>query len=440
MILIYCGTGKETITPNLGTPLAGYGGNQRNSTGIHDQLYARVIAVKNNDDYFIIVSLDLVGVDRVYTERLTSKIREQFNIPPQNVFVHATHTHSASGGIFDDNSLISKAYPYMNGYLSYKNSIIKNQHEQICKSIESALCSLEPCEVLFGEGVVEGIATNRNSPENPFDSKLKVVEFRYLSGDRTVLYHFSSHPTIMHASNLSISADFPGVTSEVLENKQDIRLALFLNGPSADISTRFTRLESSFNEVERLGKKLSEGVLQVLNKMKIIKDKPLLTKVSNIQVSTREVPNIIFLKNKLDELKERYKRMKSGGEASDAELRRLRSKIEGVSTSIDIGDKLHGLDKVDTILQMLRIGKLTLLSIPGEIYFETGQEIINKFSNPTLVVGNTNDHLGYIVPAHYYEEGNYESFMTLLKKGSAEQIKTEAIKDLKECSNQKTIK
>lgn len=431
-LLIYCGTGKVTITPELGTPLAGYGGNERKSIGFYDPLYARVIVVKQSNDYFIIVSLDLVGVDKMYVEQLTSKIKSQFNIPSQHIFLHATHTHSGPGGIFDENSLISMAYPYMNGYLSYKNSIIKSQHQQISKAIEEAINSLEACEIFYGEDIVEGIAANRNAPEQPFDSKLKVVEFRYPSGDRTVLYHFPSHPTIMNSNNLVISADFPGVTSGTLEDKQDIRLALFLNGPSADISTRFTRLESSFNEVERLGGKLSRGVLQVLNKMSVIKDKPLLSRWSNIQLSTRKVPDLIVLQNKLDELKTRYKQMESEGKVSKAELRRLKSQIEGVSTSIDIGDKLQGIDKVETSLQTLRIGEITLLSIPGELYFETGQEIINQFNHPVLVVGNTNDHLGYIVPERCYEEGSYESFMTLLEKGSAEQIKAEAIKVLKE--------
>lgn len=434
---IYCGTGKVDITPALGTPLAGYAGTIRKASEVHDPLHARIIVVKNknNEEQFVIISLDLVGIDRFYVEKLTHQINNRFKIPIENVFVHATHTHSASGGIFNDHSLIARAFKYMNAYLSYEDEIVNYQHEQILKEIESALYKFEPCKILYGEDTVEEIGTNRNLPDQPYDSRLRVIEFRFNSGDKTVLYHFACHPTVMHSSNTSISADLPGVTSKELEDREDIRLALFLNGPSADISTRFTRKESSFKELNRLGKKLSNGVLQILKRTKIIESKPFKSNVANIRLATRKIPDSILIQNQLDDLNKQYKQMESEDGVPVAKLRQLESKIEGVSTLLDIGDNLHGIDKVDTQLQILRIGGVALLSIPGEFYFESGQEIIDKFAKPILIAGNTNDHLGYIVPNSYYDEDHYESYMTLLKKGSDDKVKNIAIDELREIFN-----
>lgn len=429
---LYCGAHKVTISPDLGTPLAGYGGPQRKSSSIHDPLHARVIVVRNREERFVIISLDLVGVDKFYVEELTGQINNLFKIPKDHVFMHATHTHSASGGIFNNHSLIGRAFKYMNGYLSYKDEIANHQQEQILKGIESAINKLEPCEMFYGESFAEGIATNRNSPEQPYDSKLRVVEFQYSSGEKIILYHFACHPTVMGPSNTLISADLPGLTSKELEDRDDICLALFLNGPSADISTRFTRKESSFKEVDRLGNLLTIGVLNTLKSMNKMDSDQFQSHVSSVELQVKEIPDSDLLHVELNRLNKQYEHMQLESNGTQATLRQLKSKIEGVSSLLDVEDNLKEIENVDTYIQVLRIGNLTFLAIPGELYFETGQAIINIFDDPILIAGNTNDHLGYIVPNHYYEEGYYESYMTLLEIGSNEIVKQKAIDGLKE--------
>lgn len=426
-----CGMGKISITPDLSTPLSGYMVKGRNSLEVHDPIQARVIAVKNNNDCFIIISLDLVAVDKTYTRKLAQKITDCFQIPSDYVFIHATHTHSGPGGNLSDVSLIRKAFPYMNGWAPYEESIVTGQHDQIMLAVEEAISSLESCEIYFGQGKVEGVASNRNSFDQPFDSNLKVVEFRYSSGESDVLYHFPCHPTILNGNSFSISADFPGVTSYELEKRENIRLALFLNGPSGDISTRFTRQESSFKEVERLGKILSEGVLRVLNMTEPVKDSPFKSMKVPLQLPTREVADSLILKKQLVDLQSQYEEAKVEGKLT-AELRKIESRIEGVASSYEIGNKLQGIEEVETTLQILRMGGIFFIAIPGELFFETGKEMNEALGQvPLLIAGNTNDHLGYIVPKKYYESSSYESFMTLLKKGSSEVIRDRVIKDVR---------
>lgn len=421
---LFCGAGKADLTPDIDISLAGYAGNTRRASGIHDPIYSRVIVLQNEQTTFVFVSLDLVGIDRFYYKRLTEQIYQTFGISSEQVFIHATHTHSGPGGIFHQDSLIAKAFPYMNGYSAYQQHVVEEQHEKIIQAIGSAVEQLQPCEIFYGEGVAKGIATNRNDPKKPYDSKLRVVEFRYDTGESAILYHFACHPTILDPKNVFFSADLPGVTSTNLEAKSDIQLALYVNGPSADISTRYTRRKASFSEVDRLGKKLADGVKTILPDMLKTESEPLISISTDFHLNTRKIANVSFLEEQKRNLMQKYERLKETEDYLEADLRQLESQIEGVATTLDIGEKFKGIDEIETQLQFLRIGKIIFVSVPGEFYFESGKEITDAFEVPILIAGNTNDHLGYIVPSHYYSKGYYESYMTLLEADSDEKIKT----------------
>lgn len=429
---VVVGSGKNTISPALGTTLAGYAGEKRITQRIHDDLYARVITIEYAETTLVIISLDLLSVDRAYTQKLQQSLLEQYNIPRENIFVHATHTHSGPGGIMADTAVANKAFPYLNGWVSYDNEMVESQHQQIAKAVGSALSSAEECTIRYGEKIVPGVSSNRIAEENPHNPKLKLIAFQLASGRKILLYHFASHPTILHADNLAVSADFPGVTSANLEEKDEIQLALFLNGPSGDISTRFTRRESTFQEVQRMGTLLSDGILDTLNKMDPLDTTHLKAKWIEIELPVRTIKEDQTLEKELASFNQKYLAAKEN-KASTATLRAIESVMEGITVSRSIGDTIRGIKKVKTALHILTLGKIILVGIPGELFEETGNEIEQSFQNHFLLIsGNTNDYLSYLLPSEYYGASNYEASTTLFEKGSLEKIKEEVINAIDE--------
>lgn len=96
---IYCGSAKVDITPTESKLLAGYMAT-RQSKGIHDPIYARIVAIRSQQTFIILVSLDLICIDQNYTVELRKKISDQTNVSKECIFLHATHTHSGPGGLF----------------------------------------------------------------------------------------------------------------------------------------------------------------------------------------------------------------------------------------------------------------------------------------------------------------------------------------------------
>lgn len=69
-----------------------------------------------------------------------------------------------------------------------------------------------------------------------------------------LLYNYACHPTVTGPENLMITADFP----YAVEQSLNYDVVMFVNGNAGNISTRFTRRDSSFEQVEIYRTELSE--------------------------------------------------------------------------------------------------------------------------------------------------------------------------------------
>jgi hypothetical protein len=86
-------------------------------------------------------------------------------------------------------------------------------------------------------------------------------------------------------------------------------------------------------------------------------------------------------------------------------------------------------DYIKTEIQVLRLGDIYILGLPGEILVEVGMEIKKRAGLENLfIVTLSNDTIGYVCHSQAYEEGGYEPGTgTNLAKGAGEIMIKEAI-------------
>ena len=82
--------GQADITPAQSVFLGGYGLNRRSAT-IHDRLTARCLVLESEGRRIAFISCDLVGLPRYEIQKIRAQIK---SVPPENVILGATHTHS----------------------------------------------------------------------------------------------------------------------------------------------------------------------------------------------------------------------------------------------------------------------------------------------------------------------------------------------------------
>src|SRR5688572_6156226 len=89
------GAATSNITPELGLKIVG-GFAPYPAEHVHDELHARCLVLDDGKTKLALVVCDLLGLHRSLSVEARRLIQEGTGIPPENVMISATHTHSAA--------------------------------------------------------------------------------------------------------------------------------------------------------------------------------------------------------------------------------------------------------------------------------------------------------------------------------------------------------
>jgi hypothetical protein len=84
---------KVDITPDKPKMLLGYAARQ--STGIHDRIYHRIVAMDDGVKQFFLVSTDICVMSPSEYDHVAAILEKELGIDPENFWWTLTHTHSA---------------------------------------------------------------------------------------------------------------------------------------------------------------------------------------------------------------------------------------------------------------------------------------------------------------------------------------------------------
>jgi hypothetical protein len=261
--MIKTGYAQRDITPDFPraaggkVPLAGYG-VERFAAGVHDRLYVRALVCTSgaaDPHRVVLLQFDLLNLDRICMEGIYRGL-SRFKLGRENLLCCCVHTHSGYGGIFDVQRGLNRAMIPLLGRSSPELAAFTVN--RALEALEEALGDCGETQIKINKGTLEGLGTNRHDPLLPCDRDLFIVEF-IKSNKKILLYNLSCHPTVMGRENLLVSADFAGAAAAFLGEK-GYEGVIFINGSAGDMSTRFTRKESSFEECERLGRLAGQAV------------------------------------------------------------------------------------------------------------------------------------------------------------------------------------
>ena len=195
----------------------------RNYLGVLDRLYARAIVMDSGAATAALISVDAGAVSDATWQAVTKQLEAELRIPPTNVLLTATHTHSAGGG---------QSAEYVG---------------RIVAAVRQAWQALAPARVGYGTGT-SYINVNRQivdpdtgrwwegaNREGPSDKTVAVLTFERSNGEPiAVYYNYAVHGVI--AGQLDqISGDIPGAASGYVEESfgGDV-VALFSLGAAGD--------------------------------------------------------------------------------------------------------------------------------------------------------------------------------------------------------------
>lgn len=385
----------------MGTPMAGYMARVGGASGTLDPLMVSALALNSGDRTLVIVSADILGVDR----EIVAEIEQLSGIEPGWLAVCASHTHSGPAGI----SKQVRSDPD-----SSIDAELRRRFIETCADVATiAMISMVDAELTFGVARVKGVSANRNAENGPFDPSVRVLKAR----DRkrkpiATLVHAACHPTILPASSNLISADFPGAIRRSLRPDKH-GFVVFANGAAGDVSTRFTRKSQDSIEVQRVGKEIAVAVERV--EMFARRVEPGLdlaeTAVELAPRNPEEVRSII------EDARSRLTGV-NVDELDSNERRIAETRLQGIQILERLAESLSDQPTIVSIPRW-SVGGLELLGIPGELFASLG-ELCTTGDDQMLILGYTNGYYGYFADQAAYDDGLYEALASPFAPGASE--------------------
>ena len=401
------GFSKKDITPPVGTQLSGYAGYRPND-GVHDPLYCKTIVVEQEDARYALVVLDMMSVDEAFYYQIAEKVAG-LGIEKQRLVVSAIHTHAAPWGVIPKEgplaTINSSDDPIDPGFRTYLESVSDAAFDACSKAVEE----LECFEVRTAKGAIPRVGSERHTGATP-EGEMTVIQCKTESGKLLTVYNFPCHPTVLSAANLQVSADFVAGIEGLLETD----MGVFINGAAGDISTRFTRRESTFAECERMGHIAAKQIQNVISTASFRQPEPICGIHTTITIKARQVDTIEEAKKQYNELTAQWKAAEEAG-ADAASVRILKSYVEGAGVNLQFAETMGDIHQLHLPITVFRFCGIEFTTIPGEIFSTLKPEDLS-------IISYANGYYRYICSEDAYQENYYEALAAIVACGEGEQL------------------
>jgi neutral ceramidase len=233
---------KIDITPNEPKMLLGY--SARQSTGINDHIYHRIVAMDDGVKQFFLVSTDICVMSPSEYDHVAAILQKDLGIDPENFWWTLTHTHSAPEVGVPGLPEVFMGDRYKHDVDTAYTLLVERS---LIKGITEARNKLAKAKLGVGWGFsqaninrraidVDGKASLGLNPEGAVDRKIGLIRLDKEDGSPLALIaNYAIHGTVLGPAQTEISGDAPGIVSEYVEQKLGVPL-LFINGAAGNLA------------------------------------------------------------------------------------------------------------------------------------------------------------------------------------------------------------
>ncbi|MCG8308394.1 MAG: hypothetical protein MI975_13455 [Cytophagales bacterium] len=353
------GASLKIITPDPLLPVSGGVGTPKPATEKQGDLFVRAMVLRSGNTKVAIVGVDNLGWPAVLGDKSRALIKD---IPPENVLIGATHTHSAPDayGFPDEKGEILADMEYLNWCV-----------RQIADAVNEANANLEPAVIKTAVGAAKGKIAYNYYATQLYDPRCGVIQAIGTSGknkDKVIatLVNYAIHPEIIGSKRGILTPDLCGPLYDRVEEKAG-GIAIFMNGAQGGMVTADNRRPdgkeaNDYEECKRIGELLADEALSIIE-----------------QADLQQDPNL-FCTSKTMEL------------PVDSEMMRM------IVDNSSLGLKMVNGYHIRTTVNLVNIGTAQILTIPGEALPNIGYYLKrNMRTNEAFLFGLTNDAFGYIL-------------------------------------------
>lgn len=420
--MLQAGASIVTITPPLGTPIAGLF-HYRAAATVADDLTVRSLVLDDGTTRVAVVVCDLISLKAETIAAARTLIASRCDIPGHQVMIACTHTHTgpATSGHFN-----------MDADPSYLDWVAG----RIADGVTIAVSRLVPARVAHGAAIVDGVCFNRRyhmrdgtvrfnpgirnpdilGPAGPTDPAVTALLVESMEGDPLAMWASLSTHYVGTDDELALSADYYGLFARTVERWLGSPcVGILANGTSGNINTIDVEQALAVKGTARarlIATAVAATAIQAVLMQRRDAAPTLAAETFPFQVTRRSIsPDDVALARSIlarpdgDEPAAEDGFSFVAGQPIPGPL--LQMYAHGV---LELAQKPA---EASVELQILRVGDLTIVALPGEIFVEFGLAIkAHADGGRVVVVGLANDHIGYVPTRAAYSQGGYETWPT----------------------------
>ena len=381
------GIAIRNVTPDPLLPVSGGVGPSRATTRKEGELTVRALVFEQEGTRVAIVSADFLGFPALLGDRVRAAVK---GIPPQNILIGATHTHSAPD---------CYGFPDGRGGTARDPKYVATVCERMAEAIGQAAARLQPARLKIATGEAKGKIAYNYYAEQLYDPRCNVIQALDASGKPFVtLVNYAIHPEVIGSDAGILSPDLVGPLYERLAADGG-GTGIFMNSAQGGMITADNRQPGgrearTWAECQRIGNLLAEEALRIVQDAPV-QDSPKMSCAARALTLPVDSPL----------------------------MRALLKQLPGAPA--------EGADSVTTQLNLVNLGDAQILTIPGEALPNIGYYLKRKMrGRHNLLFGLTNDAFGYILAKEDYDSFKRYAYVTRTSLGerTGELLVNEALK------------
>src|SRR2546430_1340853 len=383
----------RVVTPDPLLPVSGGVGPSNPVNRKEGDLTVRALVLADDNTKVAIVSADFLGFPSVLGDQARAKVK---GIPPRNILIGATHTHSAPD---------CYGFPDHEGKFATDLKYVDLVCNRIADAINEALGKLRPASLKIATGEAKGKIAFNYYAEQLYDPRCHVIQV--LGADArpfATLVNYAVHPEVLGPDAGILSPDLVGPLYDRIREKGG-GTGLFMNSAQGGMVTADNRGPDgkgirSWPECVRIGTLLADEALRIGQSAPEQKNPKLFCVARTISFPV-ESPL-----------------------------------LRAILLSSPLRYPTNDTSRVAAQLNLVNVGNAQILTIPGEALPNIGYYLKRKMRGEhNLLFGLTNDAFGYILTKEDYESFKRYAYVsrTSLGERTGEILVNEALKFVNEC-------
>ncbi len=349
------GVATRVVTPDPLLPVSGGVGPSNPVKAKAGELTVRALVLASDQVRVAIVSADFLGFPAILGDKARAQIR---GIPPENVLIGVTHTHSAPDcyGFPDEKGRSDVNLPYLDSVCA-----------RIAEAVNEAAANLKPARVKIATGEARGKIAYNYYAEKLYDPRCHVLQFVGADGKAfATLVNYAVHPEVLGSEAGLCSPDLIGPLYDRLAERGG-GIGVFMNSAQGGMVTADNRGPNgkdiqTWEECQRIGQLLADEALRIVAPAKAL-DQPDLFCTNRLVTFPIDSPLLLAV-------------MKASPLGYPADPQR----------------------RIATRVNLINLGPAQLLTIPGEALPNIGFYLKRKMRGQhNLLFGLTNDAFGYML-------------------------------------------